>query len=140
MRPHRPERGGLGRKEVKMDISIAKDLSQIQHKFVFGLTKRQFICFGAAAAMGLPLFFLSKGFLPTSAAALVMIIVMLPWFMFAMYQKNGQPLEKYLQNIIAVKHTRPQARTYQTNNLYAAIGRQIQLNREVRDIVSNKNT
>ena len=120
-------------------VPIPKDLTKIQTKFLMGMTKRQTVCFGAAAVTGLPLFFLLKTFAPVTAAAFIMLIVMLPWFMFAMYQKNGMPLEKYLLCIYNVKFKRPKIRTYQTNNLYAAAGRQSQLNKEVQDIVSGKN-
>jgi len=119
-------------------VTIPKDLTAVRTKFVLGLTKRQTVCFCAAAAMGVPLFFLFKAFLPTSAAAFIMVIVMLPWFLFAMYQKNGQPLEKYLMSIYSVHFKRPKIRTYQTNNIYAAIARQSQLDKEVRGIVTNK--
>ena len=60
---------------------------------MFGLTKRQVICFGAAVLIGVPLFFLAKGALGTTTAALCMILVMLPFFLFAMCERNGQPLE-----------------------------------------------
>lgn len=121
-------------------VSIPKDLTAVRTKFLLGLTKRQAVCFGAAAAMGLPLFFLLRDVIPSSAAALLMVLVMLPWFLFAMYEKNGQPLEKFLRCIIAVKFKRPKIRTYQTNNLYAATARQNQLYKEVQRIVStNKN-
>jgi len=119
-------------------VSIPKDLTRVKTKFILGLTKRQTVCFGGAAATGLPLFFLLKTFLPVSTAAFLMVIVMLPWFLFAMYEKNGQPLEKFLRCIIDVKLKRPKIRTYQTNNLYAATGRQIQLYREVQSIVKGK--
>ena len=118
--------------------SIPKDLTAVRTRFILGLTKRQAVCFGAAAATGLPLFFLLKGFIPVSAAALIMVIVMLPWFLFAMYQKHGIPLEKFLRCIYTTKFKRPQIRTYQTNNLYTAIGRQIQLYREVSSIAKKK--
>ena len=42
-------------------VTIPKDLSKVQSKVLFGLTKRQVICFGAAAIIGVPLFFLTKG-------------------------------------------------------------------------------
>ena len=42
-------------------VTIPKDLSRVQSKVLFGLTKRQVICFGAAAVIGVPLFFLTKG-------------------------------------------------------------------------------
>ena len=70
-------------------VTIPKDLSRIQSKVLFGLTKRQVICFGAAALVGVPLFFLAKASLGTTTAALCMILVMLPFFLFAMYEKNG---------------------------------------------------
>jgi hypothetical protein len=116
-------------------VSIPKDLTRVKTKFALGLTKRQLVCFGSAAVCGLPLFFLLRAHVGVSAAAFLMIIVMLPWFLFAMYEHHGQPLEKYLRCIIAVKFTRPKVRTYQTNNLYAAIARQRELYKEVQKIV-----
>ena len=115
-------------------VSIPKDLTAVKSRFVAGLSKRQTLCFSIAAATGLPIFFLLRTFVPVSAAAMLMVIVMLPWFLFAMYEKHGMPLEKYLMCVIAVKFKRPKIRTYQTNNLYAATGRQIQLYKEVQRI------
>ncbi len=115
-------------------VTIPKDLSRIQSKVLFGLTKRQVICFGAAAVIGVPLFFLAKGSLGTTTAALCMILVMLPFFLFAMYEKNGQPLEVFLGHLIQNKFIRPKVRIYQTNNLYSALVRQSQLEQEVKRI------
>ena len=115
-------------------VTIPKDLSRIQSKVLFGLTKRQVICFGAAALVGLPLFFLAKASLVTTTAALCMILVMLPFFLFAMYEKNGQPLEVFLGHLIQNKFIRPKVRIYQTNNLYSALVRQSQLEQEVKRI------
>lgn len=115
-------------------VTIPKDLSKVQSKVLFGLTKRQVICFGAAALIGVPLFFLTKGALGTTTAALCMILVMLPFFLFAMYEKNGQPLEVFLGHLIENKFIRPKVRVYQTNNLYSALVRQYELKQEVRAI------
>ena len=115
-------------------VTIPKDLSRIQSKVLFGLTKRQVICFGAAALVGVPLFFLAKVSLGTTTAALCMILVMLPFFLFAMYEKNGQPLEVFLGHLIQNKFIRPKVRIYQTNNLYSALVRQSQLEQEVKRI------
>jgi hypothetical protein len=117
-------------------VSIPKDLTVVKSKFLFGLTRRQTVCFSAAAATGLPLFFLLRGNIPTSAAAFLMVIVMLPWFLFAMYEKHGMPLEQFLKCIIAVKLKRPKIRTYQTDNYFSAAERKIQLQKEVQRIVS----
>ena len=115
-------------------VTIPKDLSKVQSKVLFGLTKRQVICFGAAAIIGVPLFFLTKGALGTTTAALCMILVMLPFFLFAMYEKNGQPLEVFLGHLIENKFIRPKTWIYQTNNLYSALVRQYKLEQEVRAI------
>lgn len=119
-------------------VTIPKDLTKIQSKMLFGLTKRQLVCFGSAALIGVPLFFLSRGALGTTTAALCMIMVMLPFFLFAMYERNGQPLEVFLGHLIQNKFIRPKERIYQTNNLYSALIRQSDLEKEVRKI-ANKN-
>ena len=116
-------------------VTIPKDLSKVQSKVLFGLTKRQVICFGAAAIIGVPLFFLTKGALGTTTAALCMILVMLPFFLFAMYEKNGQPLEVVGRQIIESCFLRPKERPYQTVNAYDALVRQYQMEQEVKAIV-----
>ena len=115
-------------------VTVPKDLTKIKSKMLFGLTKRQLVCFGSAALAGVPLFFLSKGSMGTTPAALCMILVMLPFFLFAMYEKNGQPLEVFLGHLIQNKFIRPKVRIYQTNNLYSALVRQSQLEQEVKRI------
>jgi len=119
-------------------VPVPKDLNAVKTKVMLNLTKRQLICFGCGAAIGVPLFFLLKGSIGTSAAAICMIIVMLPCFLLAMYEKNGQPLEKILRNIIQVAFIRPKQRPYTTNNFYDALMRQDKLDKEVYRIVSGK--
>jgi len=67
-----------------------------------------------------------------------MILVMLPCFLFAMYEKHGQPLETLIKNIIQTKFIRPKERPYQTENFYAVLERQRQLEKEVSAIVNGK--
>lgn len=93
-------------------VPVPKDLSKVKTKVAFNLTKRQMICFAAALAIGLPLFFLLKDSIGTSAAAFAMIVVMLPCFLLAMYEKHGQPLEVVIKNIIQTKFIRPKERPY----------------------------
>lgn len=120
-------------------VPVPKDLSRVKTKVVFNLTKRQLLCFAAALVIGLPLFFLLKGATGTSLAAFAMILVMLPCFLFAMYEKHGQPLETVIKNIVQTKFIRPKERPYQTNNFYAALERQRNLQKEVAAIVKGKN-
>lgn len=105
---------------------------------LFNLTKRQLICFGSGALIGVPLFFLLRTHISNSAAAMTMIVVMLPFFLLAMYEKNGQPLEKIVRNIIQVCFLRPKVRPYETNNFYAVLERQANLDKEVHAIVYGK--
>lgn len=116
-------------------VTIPKDLSRIQSKVLFGLTKRQVICFGAAALVGVPLFFLAKASLGTTTAALCMILVMLPFFLLGVYEKNGQPMEKVVGSIVRTIFLRPRQRPYRTNNFYAVLERQDKLDKEVYRIV-----
>ena len=99
-------------------VSVPKDLTKIKNKVVFNLTRRQLVCLAAAAAAGLPFYFLTKDFLGTSNAATGMVLLMLPAFLFAMYEKDGMPLEKILFNVIRVKLSRPAVRRYEVENLY----------------------
>lgn len=121
-------------------IPVPRDLTRVKTKVFFNLTKRQLICFGSAALIGGPIFFLVKGTGNVSLAALTMMIVMLPLFFLAMYEKDGQPLEVIAGHFIQAKFIRPKVRTYQTNNYYDALVRQYQLEKEVERIVFQKET
>ena len=119
-------------------VPVPKDLTKVKTKVLFNLTKRQLLCFGGGALVGIPLFFLLKGTMGTSVAALCMILVMLPFFLLALYEKQGQPLEKILGNILKVTVIRPKERPYRTANFYSLLERQAKLDKEVHDIVHRK--
>ena len=102
-------------------VPVPKDLSKIKTKLAFNLTRRQLICFSAAASVGLPTYLLTRGALGNSAAMLLMIGLMLPFFFFAMYEKDGLPLEKVLKNIIRTCFLYPRVRPYKTENFYALL-------------------
>ena len=121
-------------------VSVPKDLSTVKTKVVLNLTKRQLICFSAALAVGLPLFFLTKDSVGTSASSLLMIFSMLPLFMFALYEKHWQPLEVILKHYIEVRFLNPKQRPYKTENFYAVLIRQDKLDKEVKHIVERRKT
>lgn len=116
-------------------VPVPKDLTKVKSKVLFNLTKRQLICFGGGALIGVPLFFLLRGSLGASSAAILMVLSMLPLFIMGLYEKNGRPLEKVLGDVIQTVFLRPKQRPYQTDNLYAALMRQEQMEREVQKIV-----
>lgn len=119
-------------------IPVPKDLSAVKTKVFFNLTKRQIICFGSGALISVPLFFMLKGVIGTSTAVLVMIFVMLPFFLLAMYERNSQPLEKVLRNMVNVIFVRPRQRPYKTKNYYACLMKQGKSEKEVLPYKSHK--
>ena len=116
-------------------VPVPRNVIGMKVKFLFCLTKRQVICFGSGILVGLPFFLLIKKALPANVAALLMIAVMLPFFLFAMYEKNGQPLEQALRQFIQYRFVRPRIRKYQTDNVYAQIVRCAKAEKEVKRIV-----
>ena len=121
-------------------VPVPKDLTKVKSKVLFNLTKRQLICFGGGALIGVPLFFLLRGSLGASSAAILMVLSMLPLFVMGLYEKNGRPLEKVLGDVIQTVFLRPKQRPYQTDNLYAALMRQEQMEREAQKIVRQTKT
>jgi len=118
-------------------VTVPKDLTKVKSKVLFGLTKRQLVCFSPAVLIGVPLFFLLKGSIGNSAASFCMIFVMLPFFMLAMYERNGLTLEVIAGHFIRTKFLLPKERPYRTNNFYAVLTRQRNLEKEVKAIVKN---
>ena len=68
-----------------------------------------------------------------------MVFVMLPFFLLAMFERNGQPLEKVARNMANVLFLRPKRRPYMNNNFYTALERQDKLDREVYTVLHGKN-
>ena len=103
-------------------ISVPRDLSKVKTKVFMNLTKRQILCFGAGALIGVPVFFLLKSSGNLSLAALGMMAVMLPLFFLAMYEKDGQPLEVVAKHFYEAKFKRPKTRPYKTKKLLCTAG------------------
>ena len=115
-------------------VTVPKDLTHVKSKVLFGLTKRQLVCFGGALLTGGPLYFLARNYLSNSAAALLMIFAMLPGLLFALFERHGQPLEVVVKNIIRTKFIAPKERPYRTDNFYSVLERQRKLEKEVSAI------
>ena len=56
-------------------VPVPKDLTKVKTKVAFNLTKRQLVCFGCGALIGVPLFFLLRGPAGNSVAAMCMMLV-----------------------------------------------------------------
>ena len=91
------------------------------------------MCFGIAAAVGIPSYLLARSAigntgamflmmgvaLPATGAMFLMMGMALPAFLLAMYEKDGLPFEKVVRNVLRAKFLRPGVRPYQTENIYA---------------------
>ena len=111
-------------------VPVPRDLTRVKSKVALGLTKRQLVCFGTAAMIGVPTYFLTRGTIGNSPAVLVMIVVMLPAFFLAMYERDGQPAEKILRNMIRAQFLFPQTRPYKTENFYTTIAREAHIDKQ----------
>lgn len=100
-------------------VNVPNDLSKVKTKMALNLTKRQLVCFGGAAAVGIPSYLLARGAVGNTGAMFAMLVIMLPAFLLAMYEKDGLPFEKVVRNVIRAKYLRPGIRPYQTENIYA---------------------
>ncbi len=115
-------------------VPVPKDLTKVKTKVAFNLTRRQLICFGAGGLIGVPMYILTRGSLGNEPAAFLMIGLMVPFFLFGIYEKDGQPLEKVLGHFIRAQFLSPKFRPYQTENLYAVLERQNRYDKEVKAI------
>jgi hypothetical protein len=111
-------------------VPVPRDLTTVKSKVALGLTKRQLVCFGTAAIIGVPTYFLTRGAIGNSPAVLLMIAVMLPAFFLAMYERDGQPAEKILRNMVRAQFLFPQTRPYRTDNFYTIIQREVQVDKQ----------
>ena len=73
-------------------VTVPKDLTKVKNKVTFNLTKRQIVCMAIAAAFGIPFFFLTRDYLGITNAATGMVLLMVPAFLFGMYEKSAGPM------------------------------------------------
>ncbi|MCL2853603.1 MAG: PrgI family protein [Defluviitaleaceae bacterium] len=98
-------------------VPVPKDLTKVKTKIALNLTKRQLVCFGLAATVGIPVYLTAREVIGNSTAVLLMIGLMLPFFLLAMFERDGQPAERLLRNFVRAKLW-PAIRPYRTENLY----------------------
>ncbi|MBL1054781.1 MAG: PrgI family protein, partial [Escherichia coli] len=54
-------------------VNVPKDLTKIKSKVLFNLTKRQLICFGIGAAIGVPTYLLTRQAIGNTGALFAML-------------------------------------------------------------------
>ena len=85
-------------KKANFYIDLNRDFSTLKPKVIMGLTSRQIVCFIGAGIMGIPFYIKTHGVLGDTFAMLFMVLIMSPWFAFALYEKNGMKLEEILRD------------------------------------------
>ena len=68
---------------------------------------------------GIPAYLINRGTIGNTGEMFLMLGIMLPAFLLAMYEKASLPLEKVVRNIIRATFLRPRIRAYRTENTYA---------------------
>ena len=117
-------------------VKIPKDLSLIKQKFIFGLTKRQAMCFGIGLAMGIPAFFIIKTVTSNITVAVIALgIFAFPGIACGLFTKNGMYLEEYLKLLISFMR-QPRVRTYQSKSPMAMILNQIEYSKLKRKLMA----
>ena len=116
---------------MAISVDVAKDPKAIKAKFIGNFTKRQVVCFSLAAITGIPFYFMTRKVIGTDVAALLMVAVMLPFFFVAMYEKDGEPAEKYIMQVIKMRFIRPGIRRYKVVNLYEQLKERERIEKEV---------
>ena len=97
-------------------VNVPTDLSKVKNKIAFNLTKRQLIVLIPTALIGVALYFFTRGVLGVTHAATVMVLVMVPGFLLALYERDGMFLEELMKYRLRVKYKREHNRPYITEN------------------------
>ncbi len=116
---------------MAISVDVPKNLSGIKTKVALNLTKRQLICFGTAALVGIPMYLAVKNILGKDISAIIMMLVMVPLFLLAMYERDGMPAEKILMLMIRQKYILPGIRRYKSENLYKKMEEREKMRKEV---------
>ena len=101
-----------GLRGLRGQYAVSYTHLDVYKRQAFNLTKRQLVCFGSAGAVGIPAYLLTRGTLGNTGAMFLMLGIMLPAFLLAMYEKDGLPFEKVVRNIIRAKFLRPGTVSY----------------------------
>lgn len=125
---------------MAIGVDVPKNLSGIKTKVALNLTKRQLICFSIAAVTGIPLYLGTRNILGKDISAILMIAVMTPLFLLAMYERNGKPAEKILSQMIRQRFLTPGIRRYKSENLFRNLEEKEKMEKEVKRLEEKKKT
>ena len=119
-------------------VNMTKDFSEMRRTIPgLGLTRRQLVAFGSGVLCGIPFFLVSKLAIgiDTTEAVMVMAASAFPVVFCLLYKKDGMYIEKHLRYWYETHFVRNTERPYVTRNIYDAVVKSRQLQKEVEQIV-----
>lgn len=122
---------------MNLYVDVPKDITQIKTKVAFNLTKRQLICFGIGIVCGIGVYFGTRLLIGTTLAMLLLVLIALPFFFVATYEKLGQPFEVILKNYIQFQFLQPKVRIMGSDNIYRDLESYMIYERQVNQIVQH---
>lgn len=93
-------------------MEVPKDLEKVKTKIVFGMTKRQLIGFGSAAALGFPIYLLTSKVLPNEISMVFVFLVSMPCIMMGIFERDGIAADEMLKSYLKFKYISPPVREY----------------------------
>lgn len=114
-------------------IEVPKDLNEIKQKLAVGLTKRQLVCFGIAAAVGGLTFWATYKQIGITNASYCLFAVVVFIGFFGIYNPNGITIEEKIKMVYRYKKGSP-LKTYQSENIYNTIENALEYRRLYRTI------
>ena len=121
-------------KQNTISVDMVKDPTKVKSKFIGSFTKRQVVCYGLAAVIGIPFYLLTKDVIGKETAALLMVAFMFPFIIASMYEKDGLPAEKYFYSFFLWKFVRPVKRSYKKENRFELQKKRELMEMEVREL------
>jgi len=118
-------------KQNPISVDMVKDPTKVRPKFIGSFTKRQVVCYGLAAVIGIPFYLATKDAIGKETAALFMVALMFPFIIASMYEKDGLPAEKYFLGFFRWKFIRPVKRSYKKDNRFEREAKRKKLKEEL---------
>ena len=117
-----------------LKVDMVKDPTKVKPKFIGSFTKRQVVCYGLAALIGIPFYLMTKDTIGKETAALFMVALMFPFIIASMYEKDGLPAERYFFRFFLWKFMRPVKRSYKKENRFELQKKRELMEMEVRTL------
>ena len=125
-------------KHVPLSVDMVKDPTRVKSRFIGSFTKRQIVCYGIAALIGIPFYLFTKDAIGKETAALFMVALMFPPVIASMYEKDGLPAEKYFIRFVRWRFLRPMKRVYKKENRFERMEKRKQMETEVAALEHRK--